>query len=89
MPLIGAVADEEAALAHAADLNGAHLADVPRQPGLYAAFGYGSRGLVWAALGAELVASQIEGEPLPVDKKLADGVDPARFLLRVLRHSPG
>jgi tRNA 5-methylaminomethyl-2-thiouridine biosynthesis bifunctional protein len=43
--------------------------------------------LTWAALGAELIASQLDGEPWPVDRKLADGVDPARFLLRVLRQA--
>jgi tRNA 5-methylaminomethyl-2-thiouridine biosynthesis bifunctional protein len=87
MPVIGPVADEAAALALASTLNGAHLADVPRIRGLYAATAYGSRGLTWAALGAELIASQLDGEPWPVDRKLADGVDPARFLLRVLRQT--
>ncbi len=47
---------------------------------------YASRGLTWAALGAELIASQIEGEPLPVESDLADAVDPARLLLQALRH---
>jgi tRNA 5-methylaminomethyl-2-thiouridine biosynthesis bifunctional protein len=42
----------------------------------------GSRGLLWAALGAELVASMLEGEPLPVEGKLADAVDPLRFTKR-------
>jgi tRNA 5-methylaminomethyl-2-thiouridine biosynthesis bifunctional protein len=88
MPMIGPLADESSALAHAADLTGAHCADIPRQAGLYGAFAFGSRGLVWASLAAEILASQIEGEPLPIDNKLADGVDPARFLLRVLRQSP-
>ncbi len=87
MPVIGPVADEAAALALASTLNGAHLADIPRIPGLYTATAYGSRGLTWAALGAELIASQLDGEPWPVDRKLADGVDPARFLLRVLRQT--
>ena len=87
MPVIGPVADEAAALALSGTLNGAHLADIPRIRGLYAATAYGSRGLTWAALGAELIASQLDGEPWPVDRKLADGVDPARFLLRVLRQT--
>lgn len=88
MPMIGPLANEAEALARSTELAGAHLADLPRQAGLYGAFAYGSRGLVWAALGAEILAAQIDGEPLPVDKKLADGVDPARFLLRVLRQTP-
>lgn len=86
LPLIGHLPDEAQALAHAAALRGAHLRDLPRLPGLYAALAFASRGLTWAALAGELVASQIEGEPLPVESDLADAVDPARLLLRALRH---
>ena len=89
MPMIGQFANEAQALARAGELSGAHFADLPRQDGLYCAFAYGSRGLVWASLAAEILVSQIEGEPLPIDRKLADGVDPARFLLRFLRQAPG
>jgi len=49
---------------------------------VYGAFAYGSRGLVWAALAAEIIASELEGEPLPVEGKLADAVAPARFRRR-------
>ena len=34
--------------------------------GLYAATGLGSRGLLWAPLGAELIACVLEGEPCPL-----------------------
>jgi len=51
-------------------------------PGLYGAFGYGSRGLVWAALAAELIASLVEREPLPLEGQLADALAPARFMRR-------
>jgi tRNA 5-methylaminomethyl-2-thiouridine biosynthesis bifunctional protein len=51
-------------------------------PGVYGAFAYGSRGLIWAALAAELIASRLEGEPLPVEGKLADAIDPLRFSRR-------
>jgi tRNA 5-methylaminomethyl-2-thiouridine biosynthesis bifunctional protein len=53
--------------------------------GLYGAFAYGSRGLLWSGLGAELLASLIEGEPLPLEKKLVAALDPERFLLREKR----
>jgi tRNA 5-methylaminomethyl-2-thiouridine biosynthesis bifunctional protein len=53
--------------------------------GLYGAFAYGSRGLLWAGLGGELLASLVEGEPLPVEKKLAAALDPLRFTLRAER----
>ncbi len=50
--------------------------------GVYGAFAYGSRGLIWAALAAELIASQLEGEPLPLEGKLADAMHPQRFARR-------
>ncbi|PLP97048.1 bifunctional tRNA (5-methylaminomethyl-2-thiouridine)(34)-methyltransferase MnmD/FAD-dependent 5-carboxymethylaminomethyl-2-thiouridine(34) oxidoreductase MnmC [Cupriavidus pauculus] len=86
LPLIGRLADEPQSLARADALRGAHLRDVPRMPGLYAALAYASRGLTWAALGAELIACHLEGEPLPLEADLADAIDPARLLLRALRH---
>ncbi len=58
------------------------LADIPRQPDAYVLSGYGARGLVWSAIAAELLASQLEGEPLPLERDLCEAVDPARFLLR-------
>lgn len=58
------------------------LEDIPRQPGLFALSGFGARGLVWAALAAELLAAQLEGEPLPLERDLVEAVDPARYLLR-------
>jgi tRNA 5-methylaminomethyl-2-thiouridine biosynthesis bifunctional protein len=85
LPMIGALADEAAAIHARERLRGAWPLDLPRTDGLYGAFAYGSRGLVWAGLGAELIASQIEGEPLPIGRDLAEDLDPARFLLRALR----
>jgi tRNA 5-methylaminomethyl-2-thiouridine biosynthesis bifunctional protein len=50
--------------------------------GVYGTFAFGSRGLIWAALAAELIACEVEGEPLPVEGKLADAISPARFAKR-------
>jgi tRNA 5-methylaminomethyl-2-thiouridine biosynthesis bifunctional protein len=50
--------------------------------GIYGAFAYGSRGIVWSALAAEIIASELEGEPLPVEGKLADALAPQRFMQR-------
>ena len=60
-------------------------------PGLYGAFAYGSRGLLWAGLGAELLASSMDGEPLPLEGALAEAVAPGRFAARAKRRagSPG
>ena len=55
---------------------------------LYGAFAYGSRGLVWAGLGGELLASLMEGEPLPIEKKLVSALAPQRFILREKRKNP-
>jgi tRNA 5-methylaminomethyl-2-thiouridine biosynthesis bifunctional protein len=52
---------------------------------VYGAFAYGSRGLIWAALAAELIASELEGEPLPLEGRLADALEPARFARRARR----
>jgi tRNA 5-methylaminomethyl-2-thiouridine biosynthesis bifunctional protein len=49
---------------------------------VYGAFAYGSRGLVWAGLAAELLAAELEGEPLPVEGKLVDALAPERFRRR-------
>jgi tRNA 5-methylaminomethyl-2-thiouridine biosynthesis bifunctional protein len=53
--------------------------------GLYGAFAYGSRGLLWAGLGGELLASLIEREPLPLERKLASALHPGRFAQRAER----
>jgi tRNA 5-methylaminomethyl-2-thiouridine biosynthesis bifunctional protein len=55
--------------------------------GLYCLLALGSRGLIWSALGAELVASALEGEPLPLEGKLADALAPSRFELRARRRA--
>lgn len=55
--------------------------------GRYAAIGFGSRGLLWGALAAELIAAELEGEPLPIEGSLAEAMDPKRFALRAQRRS--
>jgi tRNA 5-methylaminomethyl-2-thiouridine biosynthesis bifunctional protein len=82
LPLIGALADEDAPAP-----KNPLASTLPRREGLYGAFAYGSRGLLWAGLGAELLASMLEGEPLPLDSRLADAIDPGRFLLRSRRRA--
>jgi len=85
MPFVGQLPDSAAAIAKATAFRGAHLADLPRMPGLFGVFGLGSRGILWSALAAECIANLIEGEPTPIESDLLDAMDPARFLLRQLR----
>ena len=85
LPLAGAVVDETRCPLDAARYRGAHLADLPRLPGLYCLSALGSRGLSLAPLLGELLASQINGEPAPIEVPLCAAVDPGRFLLRYLR----
>ena len=85
LPLAGAAGDEARAWEQRAILKGAHFDDLPRQRDLYGCYALASRGLTLAPLLGELIAAQIEGEPLPLERDLAEGVDPARFLLRALR----
>ncbi len=85
MPMLGAMVDISAVRAQAGALTGAHLADLPRRAGLYGAFAFASRGLTWTLLAAELLASDIQGDPLPVERALADAIDPGRFILHRLR----
>jgi tRNA 5-methylaminomethyl-2-thiouridine biosynthesis bifunctional protein len=53
----------------------------------YGAFAYGSRGLLWSTLAAELIASELEGEPLPMEGTLCDALSPARFARRAARRA--
>ncbi len=47
--------------------------------GLWVINGFGARGLVWASLCAELLASRIAGDPLPVEAELVQAVGLSRF----------
>jgi tRNA 5-methylaminomethyl-2-thiouridine biosynthesis bifunctional protein len=49
-------------------------------PGVWTATGLGSRGLLWAPIGAELIAAKLEGEPSPLPRDLAGAMSPKRFL---------
>lgn len=59
-------------------------AAAPCLPGLYLCTGFGSRGLSYAPLAAELLAAQICDEPRPLPRYLQRALAPARFLLRDL-----
>lgn len=60
--------------------------DVPARHwrGLYVNVGHGSKGLITAPLCADMVASAITGQSLPMEKVLVDAVNPARFIIKNL-----
>ncbi len=55
---------------------------IPGAENLFGLLGLGSRGLVYAPLCAELLACEIEGEPLPVERYLVASLDPMRTISR-------
>lgn len=52
------------------------------EDGLYLSLGHGSRGLLSAPLGGELLASMILGEPLPCEADVIRMLNPKRFAIR-------
>ncbi len=83
LPLVGAVPDGVAFLRRP----GERLDEVPRRPGLYVFSALASRGISWAALGAQVLAAQISGAPVPLESSLANALDPARFAMRAARRA--
>ena len=88
LPLAGRVPDRDAFLHNYAQLrkNARQVIDCKGEfkSGLYLSSGHGSRGLTSTPLAAEVLASQICGEPIPLSRELQRALAPARFLLRDL-----
>ncbi|GLW38391.1 tRNA 5-methylaminomethyl-2-thiouridine biosynthesis bifunctional protein MnmC [Pectobacterium carotovorum subsp. carotovorum] len=89
LPLLGAVPDYEQTLTAYEDrLHPQHRADtVPNAPywqDLFIIGALGSRGLCSAPLAAEILASQMYGEPLPLDRDTLAALNPNRFWIRKL-----
>lgn len=55
------------------------VGSVPNAPHLWLCVGMGSRGLSLAALCAELLVAQIHNEPLPLEPRIARGLDVKRY----------
>jgi len=60
---------------------------VPRTAGLWVSIGLGSRGITLAPLMADLLAARITGTPWPLERDLAEAVDPARWMVRSARRA--
>lgn len=61
------------------------LGELPAEPGLFSCLALGSRGMTWAALAAEIVASRIDGDPIPVERDLLAALDAGRFAKKAVR----
>jgi tRNA 5-methylaminomethyl-2-thiouridine biosynthesis bifunctional protein len=60
-------------------------AELLARPGLYLSVAHGSRGITGTPLCAELIASQIDRSPLPVDRDMLDALQAKRFIVRQRR----
>lgn len=82
-PLAGELLDS-LALRSAPPRPSAKASDLPWSQGLYINVGHGSKGFSTAPICAELLASAICKEALPITPALAAHLNPNRFLLRIL-----
>ena len=89
VPVAGCVPDLEAFESNYHDLHhgrtAKHYPAGAYLPGLYVSTAHGSRGLASCFIAAELIASMVCGEPMPVEKDVVDYLNPARFIIRRLR----
>lgn len=90
LPLIGPVPLGDGGVS-ATPLGAAQRLDqprfVPRERGMFIYTALGSRGITWAALGAQVLAASITGAPSPLEASLLDALDPARFGVRDRRRA--
>lgn len=86
LPMVGNVPDYDATLTRYALLAG-QKEDAPSAPvhrNLYLLGALGSRGLCSAPLTAEILAAQMSGEPLPMDRETLAALNPNRLWVRKL-----
>jgi tRNA 5-methylaminomethyl-2-thiouridine biosynthesis bifunctional protein len=88
LPYAGAAPDAEAWRTLLGSTAGRRDVLGPLHEGLYVLGGLGSRGLVWAPLLAEAVASELLGEPGALEIGAAAVIHPARALMRAMRRGP-
>ncbi|HIG36730.1 MAG TPA: FAD-dependent oxidoreductase [Oceanospirillaceae bacterium] len=88
LPMVGQIADENTVIERFGklrkDANYKFQQAMPYLHGLYINAGHGSKGLISAPLSAEILASQMANQALPVAQCVAWGLDPNRFLIRDL-----
>lgn len=89
LPLIGPVADKKFFAENYHDLHkgrpAVKYASAKYLDGLYVNAGHGARGLTSAFLAAEVIASQLNDEPLAISSPVWQAVSPSRFTIRKYR----
>lgn len=85
LPLVGQMPDEATIRSRAAEFARNDRLALPMLAGLYGAFAFGSRGLLWSGLAAEILAAEIDGGAAPVETDLLAALAPARFIRQQLR----
>lgn len=85
VPIVGAVPDADFYHAEYGDICHGNVTKsyLPAKymKGLYVTSAHGSRGFTTSFLSAEIIASQIQGEPAPVAKSIVDYLSPSRFIV--------
>ncbi|MDP5254750.1 MULTISPECIES: bifunctional tRNA (5-methylaminomethyl-2-thiouridine)(34)-methyltransferase MnmD/FAD-dependent 5-carboxymethylaminomethyl-2-thiouridine(34) oxidoreductase MnmC [unclassified Vibrio] len=81
LPFVGHISERE----QAEQAFTAQCDRLPYHDNLFALLGLGSRGISSAPLLAELLASQICGDPLPLPKAVLEALHPSRMWIRKLR----
>ncbi len=88
LPMVGPIPDLDAFQERFAPLEKDASTIINRRgvfiPGLYVTTAHGSRGLSYAALSAEVLASELFHEPSPVTADIRRAIAPARFLIRAM-----
>ena len=89
VPIAGAVADEDYFREQYADIcHGKVNKNYPPAHylnGLFISAAHGSRGFTSSFLCAEIIAAQIEGEPMPVSRRVVNYLNPSRFIINQLK----
>ncbi|MBT0587432.1 bifunctional tRNA (5-methylaminomethyl-2-thiouridine)(34)-methyltransferase MnmD/FAD-dependent 5-carboxymethylaminomethyl-2-thiouridine(34) oxidoreductase MnmC [Alteromonas oceanisediminis] len=89
LPLVGAMPDVEEQANQYRDYGGKRPQRLPQQPanlsGVFVLTGLGSRGLTTSPLMADILASQLLNEPLPMANTLLSALNPNRYLIRALK----
>lgn len=88
LPIAGPLADVERFRQDYAGLRDGKVIEYPElatQKGLYVNLAHGSRGFSQSLLTAEILASEINGEPAPVSTRVLDALHPMRFAAKDLK----